>query len=57
MKDVDAPSGVAELGYGEDDIPQIVDGALKQQRLLAGVPKEVGADDLRHIVAASMSNW
>ena len=57
MRDVDAPRGVAELGYGEDDIPQIVDGALKQQRLLAGAPKEVTADDLRHIVTASMSNW
>jgi alcohol dehydrogenase class IV len=57
MKDVDAPRGVAELGYGEDDVPQIVDGALKQQRLLAGAPKAVTADDLRHIVAASMSNW
>ena len=57
MRDVDAPRGIAALGYGEDDIPQIVDGALKQQRLLAGTPKRVTADDLRHIVTASMSNW
>jgi alcohol dehydrogenase class IV len=57
MKDVDAPRGIAELGYGEDDIPALVDGALKQQRLLAVAPKEVGEDDLRHIITASMSNW
>src|SRR6185312_9252923 len=57
MKDVDAPRGIAELGYGEDDIPALVDGAMKQQRLLAVAPKEVGEDDLRHIVTASMSNW
>ena len=57
MKDVDAPRGIAELGYGEDDIPALVDGAMKQQRLLAVAPKEVAEDDLRHIITASMSNW
>jgi hydroxyacid-oxoacid transhydrogenase len=57
MKDVGAPRGVAELGYGEDDIPALVEGALKQQRLLAVAPKEVAAADVRRIVTASMSNW
>jgi hydroxyacid-oxoacid transhydrogenase len=57
MQDVGAPRGVAEFGYGEDDIPALVDGALKQQRLLAVAPKEVGADDLRHVITASMTNW
>jgi len=57
MRDVNAPRGVAELGYSEDDIPDLVAGAIKQERLLAGAPKPVGEDDLRHIVAASMTNW
>ncbi|MBV9466767.1 MAG: iron-containing alcohol dehydrogenase, partial [Solirubrobacterales bacterium] len=57
MKDVDAPRGVATFGYTEDDIPALVDGALKQQRLLAGAPKEAGEEDLRHIITASMRNW
>ncbi len=57
MQDVEAPRGVADFGYGEDDIPALVDGALKQQRLLAVAPKEVGADDLRHVITASMTNW
>ena len=57
MRDIDAPRGVAELGYGEDDIPELVEGALKQQRLLAVAPKEVSGDDLHHIIAASMTNW
>src|SRR5215213_3380654 len=34
MKDVGAPRGVRELGYGEDDIEDLVEGAMKQQRLL-----------------------
>ncbi len=57
MQDVNAPRGVAELGYGEDDVPTLVDGALKQQRLLAVAPKQVGEEDLRHIINASMTNW
>jgi alcohol dehydrogenase class IV len=57
MKDIDAPSGVAAFGYSEDDIPALVDGALKQKRLLDVAPKDVGEDDLRHIITASMTNW
>jgi hydroxyacid-oxoacid transhydrogenase len=57
MKDVDAPRGVSEFGYTEDDIPELVDGAMKQQRLLAVAPKEVGEEDLRHVITASMTNW
>jgi hydroxyacid-oxoacid transhydrogenase len=57
MRDVDAPNGVAELGYGEDDVPELVEGALKQQRLLVVAPKEAEADDLSHILNASMRLW
>jgi alcohol dehydrogenase class IV len=57
MRDVGAPSGVAALGYTEDDVPALVDGALKQQRLLVISPREVSADDLGHILNASMTNW
>ena len=54
MRDVDAPTGVAELGYTEDDVDAIVEGALKQQRLLSIAPREPSADDLRRIVVASL---
>ena len=57
MRDIDAPSGIAELGYTEDDVPALVEGALKQQRLLVIAPREPSADDLRHILTASMANW
>jgi alcohol dehydrogenase class IV len=57
MKDVEAPRGVAEFGYTEDDVPALVDGALKQQRLLAVAPRKATEQDLRHIVTASMTNW
>jgi hydroxyacid-oxoacid transhydrogenase len=57
MRDVGAPRGVAELGYAEDDVPALVEGALKQQRLLVGSPREVDGTDLGHILNASMTNW
>jgi hydroxyacid-oxoacid transhydrogenase len=54
---VGAPNGVRELGYDEDDIDELVDGAMKQQRLLVGSPKEVTEDDLAGILRESMENW
>jgi hydroxyacid-oxoacid transhydrogenase len=57
MQDVGAPRGVSEFGYGEDDVPTLVEGAAKQQRLLAVAPKDVSEDDLHHIITASMTNW
>jgi hydroxyacid-oxoacid transhydrogenase len=57
MRDVGAPRGIAELGYAEDDVPALVDGTMKQQRLLVGAPRDVGETDIAHILTASMTNW
>jgi hydroxyacid-oxoacid transhydrogenase len=57
MQDIGAPRGVAELGYSENDVPALVAGASKQQRLLAVAPKAVTDADLSAIITASMFNW
>ena len=57
MRDVGAPSGIRELGYTEDDVDDLVGGAMKQQRLLVGAPREVGEEDLAAILRESMDNW
>ncbi len=57
MRDVGAPSGVTELGYGEDDLDDLVEGALKQQRLLKVAPREVGPNELGGIIRDSFENW
>ena len=57
MRDVDAPNGLGVLGYGEDDLPALVEGALQQQRLLVVSPREVSADDLRHVLGTSLTVW
>jgi hydroxyacid-oxoacid transhydrogenase len=57
MEDVGAPRGIAELGYTEDDVPALVEGTMKQQRLLVGSPRDVSENDIAHILNASMTNW
>ena len=57
MKDVGAPKGVRELGYDEEDIDDLVEGAMKQQRLLVGAPREVSEEDLANVLRESMENW
>jgi hydroxyacid-oxoacid transhydrogenase len=54
MRDVGAPDGIGELGYEEDDIPALVEGALKQQRLLVIAPREAGPNELAAILRASL---
>jgi hydroxyacid-oxoacid transhydrogenase len=56
MHSVGAPTGLAELGYTEDDVPTLVEGAMKQQRLLVVSPRDVTATDIAHILNASMTN-
>lgn len=57
MRDIGIPNGLGEVGYDEGDVGDLVDGALKQQRLLATAPRQVTADDLATIVGGSLELW
>jgi alcohol dehydrogenase class IV len=57
MQDVGLPSGLAEIGYGAADVDDLVEGALKQQRLLATAPIDVTADDLATVFQGSLEHW
>ena len=57
MRDIGIPNGIGGVGYGEADVPDLVDGALKQQRLLAAAPRAVDADDLAGIFERSVEIW
>lgn len=57
MKDIEIPNGVAAVGYTPGDIPDLVEGTMKQQRLLATCPKPVTEDDIAGIFARSMELW
>ena len=45
------------LGYSDQDVEDLVAGALRQRRLLDVAPIEVGSDDLEAIVRDSMAHW
>ncbi|EID53379.1 hydroxyacid-oxoacid transhydrogenase [Saccharomonospora xinjiangensis] len=57
MLDIGLPNGLAGVGYTTSDVPSLVDGALKQQRLLAVAPRTVRDTDLEAILADSLENW
>jgi alcohol dehydrogenase class IV len=57
MRDVGLPSGLAEVGYADSDVDDLVEGSLKQQRLLATAPREATADDLAGVFRGSMELW
>jgi hydroxyacid-oxoacid transhydrogenase len=57
MRDIGVPSGIAAVGYTAADVDDLVDGTLKQQRLLTVAPRTVEAADLAHIFTDSLENW
>lgn len=57
MRDLDMPNGLSALGYTEDDLPSLVDGAMKQQRLLVNSPRPVGERDLLGIFRDALCYW
>jgi alcohol dehydrogenase class IV len=57
MRDIGMPNGLDAVGYGEADVADLVEGALKQQRLLATSPREARPDDLAAIMTRSLRLW
>jgi hydroxyacid-oxoacid transhydrogenase len=54
MRDLDVPTSIGTFGYGIEDIDDLVEGALKQQRLLVIAPREAGPEDLGVILRTSL---
>jgi alcohol dehydrogenase class IV len=57
MRDIGVPNGIGGVGYTEDDVPDLVPGTMKQQRLLATCPKTPTEDDIAAILTRSVENW
>jgi hydroxyacid-oxoacid transhydrogenase len=57
MRDIEIPNGVGAVGYRDSDIPDLVGGTMKQQRLLATSPKPVNEDDVAQVFTRSMELW
>jgi hydroxyacid-oxoacid transhydrogenase len=57
MREVGVPNGIGGVGYDEADVPDLAEGAMKQQRLLDTAPRPVTEDDVAAILTRSLSNW
>ncbi len=57
MRRIGIPNGIGAVGYGESDVEDLVDGTMKQQRLLATCPKPVTPDDVAGIFRRSLQLW
>jgi alcohol dehydrogenase class IV len=57
MRDIGIPNGIGGVGYTEDDVPDLVPGTMKQQRLLATCPRTPTEDDIAGILTRSVENW
>jgi hydroxyacid-oxoacid transhydrogenase len=57
MRDIGIPNGIGAVGYAESDVDDLVEGTLKQQRLLATAPRDVDAEALAGIFRRSLTLW
>lgn len=57
MKRLGIPNGLSAIGYGRDDIPQLVEGTLPQQRVIRLSPRPVGPKDLAQIFEDAVEYW
>jgi hydroxyacid-oxoacid transhydrogenase len=57
MREIGIPNGIGAVGYDEGDVPALVAGTLKQQRLLATCPRPAGEEELAQILRNSIRNW
>jgi alcohol dehydrogenase class IV len=57
MRDIGIPNGLIAIGYTERDLPALIEGTLRQPRLLSGAPRHVGAAELDLILRDSMQLW
>lgn len=57
FKDLNMPSGLAEVGFDEKDIDELAEAGMKVQRLLALSPIPVKLEHLKKILKESLYNW
>jgi alcohol dehydrogenase class IV len=57
MRDIEIPNGIGAVGYDEGDVDALVEGTLKQQRLLATAPRDATEEDLAGILRRSLELW
>ena len=57
MRDIGIPNGIGGVGYDKNDVEGLVEGTMRQQRLLSVAPKPVTEDDVAGIFVRSLELW
>ncbi len=57
MKATEIPNGLTGVGYGNEDIPALTEGAYPQRRLLENAPRDISKDDLAGLFENAMAYW
>jgi hydroxyacid-oxoacid transhydrogenase len=57
MRDLGLPNGLSAVGYTSADVDDLVEGALRQQRLLSTAPAPIGAAELAEVFGSSLVLW
>jgi alcohol dehydrogenase class IV len=57
MRAIEIPNGISGVGYRADDISDLVDGTLPQQRLLSNAPCELSGTTLSSLFEAALRYW
>jgi alcohol dehydrogenase class IV len=57
MRELDIPNGIGGVGYDKGDIDGLVEGTMKQQRLLTIAPRDVTEEDIAGILERSLELW
>ena len=57
MRDTGIPNGVGGVGYREEDVPALSEGAFAQQRLLTNAPRDIHRGDLEQLFRGAMRYW
>lgn len=57
MRRTGMPNGLLGVGFGADDIDALVDGSMKQRRLLDNAPIEIDREVLTDLYAGAASYW
>ena len=57
MQKIGMPNGLSAVGFGPDDIEQLVRGTLPQHRVTKLSPRLAGAEDLNQLFLDSLTCW
>jgi hydroxyacid-oxoacid transhydrogenase len=57
MRDTGMPNGLRGVGYSERDVPALIEGTLRQPRLLSGAPRAIGAAELELVLRDALAYW